>query len=238
MQLPSTQPETAKTGAAPPCRNGPPPAPVRLKLNLGCGPVQPAGWINVDDSNRAWLASHLPLLDRLLVALRLLPPTEFNRQTYYFNLKQRFPWRTGSVHAIYLGEVLEHFTREGGEYVVRECYRVLEPGGILRVRVPDMARFWSRYLEEYQRTRRLPRSEWTLEHTRWIALFFRDICVRRRPFRSMGHYHKWMYDEISLIKLLEQVGFRDVERMPYHQSRIADVAAVEAANDLIVEAVK
>src|SRR5262245_48880742 len=103
--------------------NGTQPAP-RLKLNLGCGHVQPAGWGNVDDSYRAWLASRLPFLDRLLVRLRLLPITEFNRHVCYFNLERHFPWRDGSVHAIYLGEILEHFTPAMGQRVMRECFRI------------------------------------------------------------------------------------------------------------------
>jgi predicted SAM-dependent methyltransferase len=207
-------------------------------LNLGCGHVQPAGWVNVDDSYRAWLVSRLPLLDRLLVRLRLLPVTEFTRHVTYFNVGRRFPWPDGSAQAVYLGEILEHFTPEAGARVVRECFRVLQPGGVIRIRVPDNARFWARYLEEFERTRQRPRDEWTVEHTRWVKMFFEQICVRKRLFSSMGHFHKWMYDEISLIKLLESVGFRAADRMPFHQSRIADIAAVEIRDDLIVEAVK
>ena len=50
-----------------------------IKLNLGCGHVQPIGWVNVDGSRRAWVASHLWWLDRLLVACRQWRPTEFGR---------------------------------------------------------------------------------------------------------------------------------------------------------------
>ena len=48
-------------------------------LNLGCGPVSPQGWVNVDGSNRAWLASRLPLLDGLLVRLRWAEAREDGR---------------------------------------------------------------------------------------------------------------------------------------------------------------
>ena len=55
---------------------------------------------------------------------------------------------------------------------------------------------------------------------------------------SMGHTHKWQFDEVQLIELFESQGFVSVVRMPYHQSRISDVAAVERSNFLIVEGVK
>jgi predicted SAM-dependent methyltransferase len=209
-----------------------------LKLNLGCGPVQPPGWVNVDGSNRAWLASRLSWLDRLLVRVRLFPPTEFNRQTICVNLLRSFPWANDSVDALYMGEILEHFSRADGDKVLRECFRVLKRGGIIRIRVPDNARFWGNYVEEYRKTKALPRSDWTLDHTRWIEMFFHDICIRRPLFGSMGHFHKWMYDEISLIMEMEKIGFRNAARMAYLESRIDDIAAVEVRDDLIVEATK
>ncbi|HEY8506286.1 MAG TPA: methyltransferase domain-containing protein [Gemmataceae bacterium] len=207
------------------------------KLNLGCGHVQPAGWENVDGSLRAWTATRLRPLDRLLVRLGLLPPTEFGRSTRYASLSGKLPWRTGEAAAIYLGEVLEHFTKEGGERLIRECHRVLAPGGVIRVRVPDNARFWGNYLEEYRAELSKPRAEWTDRHTRWVEMFFRDICVRRR-LGSFGHYHKFMYDEVSLVLLLERSGFVGARRMPFRVSAIEGVEAVEVRDDLIVEAVK
>lgn len=207
-----------------------------MKLNLGCGHVHAANWVNVDGSNRAWLASRLPWVDRMLVAISITAPTEFNSKTVYANLLRRFPWDEQSIEAIYLGEILEHFTQEQGEGVLRECYRVLRPGGMLRIRVPDHAKFWNNYVEEYERTRQQPREKWSLAHTRWTEMYFRDLCIRRpRAWQSMGHYHKWMYDEISLILLLEKVGFHNVERRAMHQSEIPKIDEVEVRDDLIVE---
>ena len=210
-----------------------------IKLNLGCGHVQPQGWVNVDGSNRAWLASHLPALDQFLVRFGILPATEFNRETRFANLLQRFPWADQSVDVIYMGEMLEHFTHAEGDWVLRECFRVLKAGGVMRLRVPDHVRFWKNYVEEFAQTRQLARGQWTLGHTRWTEMYFRDICVARaKPWQSMGHFHKWMYDEVSLILTMEAVGFTNVERMPFHQSRIAAIETVEARDDLIVEGIR
>jgi predicted SAM-dependent methyltransferase len=210
-----------------------------MHLNLGCGPVHAAGWTNVDGSNRAWLASRLTWLDRLLVAARLLPPTEFSAKTVYANLLRPFPWGDQSAASIYMGEILEHFTKTDGEWILRECYRTLKPGGLLRIRVPDHARFWQNYVSEFERAKERPRTEWSLEHTRWTAMYFRDICVRRpKLWQSMGHFHKWMYDEISLIMLLETVGFQRVSRKAFHDSDIPRIDAVEVRDDLIVEATR
>jgi predicted SAM-dependent methyltransferase len=138
-----------------------------------------------------------------------------------------------------MGEVLEHFTQAEGVRIVHECYRVLCPGGILRLRVPDHVRFWKNYVQEYECTRQRPREQWSLHHTRWTAMYFNEICVHRPPvWQSMGHYHKWMYDEISLLMLLEEVGFQQVERRTFHHSSIPGIEAVEVRDDLIVEATR
>jgi predicted SAM-dependent methyltransferase len=137
-----------------------------------------------------------------------------------------------------MGEVLEHFTAQEGLHLLGECWRVLKPGGTIRVRVPDNARFWRNYLKEFDEAHQRPRQEWTVNHTRWIDLFFRDICVRPKLWRSIGHYHKYMYDEISLIRTLEGVGFIGAERRGFLDSAIEDVRVVETRDDLTVEATK
>jgi len=208
-------------------------------LNLGCGHVTPDGWINVDGSNRAWLASKFPWIDRALVSMKLIPTSEFSRVTTFADLRKRFLWPDASIDGIYMGELLEHFTKEQGENIIDKCFRVLKPNGILRIRVPDHANFWRNYVSQYAATKEKPREQWNDEHTRWTKMHFGDICVRK-PGRlaSFGHFHKWMYDDISLILLLESVGFQSVERMAFHDSRLARIEDIEVRDDLIVEAVK
>jgi len=210
-----------------------------LKLNLGCGPVQPKGWVNIDGSNRAWLASRLSVLDRLLVKLRLFPATEFNADTKFVNLTKGLPFKDHSVDFIYAGELWEHLPHEDALKLAKECHRVLAPGGVLRICVPDGPTFWAKYLEIYNREMAKPaeqRDAETLEaHTH---MFFDDIAVRPRFLGSFGHFHKWQYDEIQLVSLLRKAGFPLAERKPFHESRIPDISTVERSDFLIVESVK
>jgi predicted SAM-dependent methyltransferase len=209
-----------------------------MKLNLGCGHIQPADWVNVDGSNRAWLASTFPRLDRLAVKARLFSATEFNGRTVYANLLKGFVWTDASVEAIYMGEILEHFTLEQGAHVLRECQRILKSAGRIRIRVPDLARFWGNYIDQYRSTKTRPREEWTLEHARWTRMYFANICVERpKPWQSMGHFHKWMYDEVTLIIAVQTAGFVHAERRAFRDSDIRGIEDVEARDDLIVEAV-
>ena len=209
------------------------------KINLGSGPVQPAGWVNVDNSHRAWLASRLWRLDQALVKLGILPKTEFGPQVKVHDLRKRLPFAAGSVSCIYAGELWVHFEYSDAVRLTRDCFRVLSPGGVLRVCVPDGPSFWTKYLDMYHEELGKPRSERSAAKLRdYIQMFFDDIATRRIWFGSMGHKHKWQYDEVQLIELFERVGFTAVDRMPFRQSRIPDVANVERSDFCIVEGIK
>jgi predicted SAM-dependent methyltransferase len=213
--------------------------PAGPKLNLGCGPVQPSGWVNVDGSNRAWLASKLAPLDRLLVRLRLLSPTEFGPHIEVCDLNKPLPYGTSTVACIYAGEVWEHFEYPDAVRLTAECYRVLSPGGVLRVCVPDGVMFWQRYLEIFGETIAKPRPQRSAKALReHVQLYFNDICTKRIWLGSLGHTHKWQFDEIQLVELFETQGFIEVERRRLHDSRIPDIATFERSDFLIVEGIK
>jgi predicted SAM-dependent methyltransferase len=88
-------------------------APRPLKLNLGCGDVFFAGWVNVD-------------LDDL------------RKANLVWNLADRFPLSDASCSLIYSEHVMEHFSVEDGLRIFRECRRLLAPGGVLRVAMPSL----------------------------------------------------------------------------------------------------
>lgn len=213
--------------------------PAGERLNLGCGPVQPEGWTNVDGSNRAFLASRLNWLDRLLVRVGAIPPTEHNETTRYLNLLKGLPWPADSVAAIYAGELWEHFEYPDAEALTRECFRVLKPGGVLRVCVPDGPTFWRNYLAIYDAEAVKPPEQRQASRLHdHVSMYFRDICTRRVWLGSIGHAHKWQFDEVQLVDLLRRCGFGSVSRMAFHDSVIPEVHQVERSDFLIVEGLK
>src|SRR4029450_9239175 len=128
----------------------------------------------------AWGRPAVPLLDHVLVRLRVWPPTEFSAATYFADLRRPLPWRTASASAVYLGEVPEHPVHEDAVRLLHECFRVLCSGRVLRLRVPDNARFWRNYVVQYDAVRALPRSAWNDADARWVEMFFREIWGRRQ----------------------------------------------------------
>jgi predicted SAM-dependent methyltransferase len=48
------------------------------------------------------------------------------------------PFNDASVGYIYTSHMLEHLHKDDAIFVLKECYRVLKPKGVLRVLVPDL----------------------------------------------------------------------------------------------------
>jgi len=208
------------------------------KLNLGCGPVQPSDWVNIDGSMRAWLVARLPWVDRLLVRSGVLS-FSFAPNLTFMRLHHPLPYADDSIAVIFAGELWEHFEYPVAVALTRECLRVLKPGGVIRLRVPDTVQWMRQYLSAYDAEMAKPRAERSHTHLHELVKdFFSAICTRRIWLGSMGHTHKWMYDEVQLFALLESVGFVEVERRTHASSRIPDVAAVETHEFLTVEAIK
>ncbi len=58
------------------------------------------------------------------------------------------PYPANSVEAIYFSHCLEHLWPHKYDFVLTEMWRVLVPGGILRVVVPDMALAMRKYMND------------------------------------------------------------------------------------------
>ncbi len=205
-----------------------------LRLNLGCGAVHPAGWVNVDASLGARLAK-IPWLGRA-VARFLRLRVDWSPHIRVHDLRRPFPWRDGSAHTIYSSHTLEHLTREDGRRFLAECHRVLAPGGVLRIVVPDLSRTLSGYQKgEFPADQLLDR----------LGVGFTvpgDGAWKRRMAPLFRHPHRCMYDAASLIAALEETGFLDARVHPPELSRIRELADVEkldrARGALVVECVK
>lgn len=91
-------------------------------INLGCGACVHPAWRNLDIN---------PYVDGV--------------EPWDANLG--IPASSNSVDYIYHSHLLEHLNQEKGELLTRECLRVLKPGGIIRIVLPDLERICRDYLQ-------------------------------------------------------------------------------------------
>jgi len=93
-------------------------------LNLACGPIYVAdgNWVNLD------YVSNSPCV----------------RQC---NLLKSLPFDDNTFDLVYSSHFFEHIPRSRSQSFLAECYRVLKPGGVLRLVLPDCEEMFSTYLD-------------------------------------------------------------------------------------------
>jgi SAM-dependent methyltransferase len=203
------------------------------RLNLGCGPHAPAGWVNVDSALGARLA-HLPRVSKWAHALGLVR-LEWPRGIVTHDLRRRFPWPDESVAVVYSSHTLEHLSREEGRRFLSEARRVLVGGGVIRIVVPDLARVIAEYTSGRLGAERF------VEALNVLPCDERDGAFKRRTAPLVRFPHKCMYDEKALVATMTACGFDAQVRAPF-ESAIHDVHVVEiesrVCEAVIVEGVK
>lgn len=210
--------------------------PSTSRINLGCGLKAPDGWINVDSSYSASLAK-LPRLKRVLCRLHVLPryvaEAGWSPDILIANLKRPLPFQDETADIVYSSHTLEHLHVEDAKNLFREIHRVLKPGGITRILVPDGTNaVRSGVLPEFTEQ----------DYERTIA----PMNARAMHYMNMGkfpaylppwkriwfnyrdvHFHKYLYTDQSLGALFRWAGFRDVRKTAAFESRIAEIRDVE-----------
>lgn len=214
------------------------------KLHLGCGSITPSGWLNVDGSWNARLSKH-PRVRAVLTAARLLPPNatkdSWNKDVFIHDLRKPLPFPNGAFEAIYSSHTLEHLHLEDTERLLRECHRVLSPGGVVRIVVPDLKAF----IEDYLGYRSVFWPDEPFQPRTPADRLNRNLMLRPpiRPHGSLPmrmyhaltdlHSHKWMFDAASLVFHMREAGFGEVVERSYLESRIAGLEDVERPDRLL-----
>jgi len=115
----------------------------------------------------------------------------------------------GSASLLYCSHALEYFDRDEARRVLAEWHRVLAPGGLLRLAVPD----FEALIKVYQQTGELARVLGPLYGKMSIAT----------PQGPQTLYHKTSYDQASLTALLKDCGFDAIERWDWRLTEHAQV---------------
>lgn len=130
-------------------------------LNVGCGSRFHSEWINLDSR-----------------------PSHPDIQVH--DLREGIPFTDNSFEVVYHSHVLEHLRKTQAPFFLKECWRVLKPGGILRVVVPNLEGIVRNYIIALDKAARGD-SEWG-NHYDWMMLELYDQTVREEPGGEMIQY--------------------------------------------------
>ena len=147
-------------------------APGRAWIHLACGKRPFVGWINID------FVPYSPGPDILL------------------DLCKPLPLKDNTVDLMYSEDFIEHVDLEQGRRILREWYRVLRPGGMLRLLTPNLRALATDYVNRCSDL-----LEW-YGHLYGPASFAE---VLNHGMRAWGH--QFLYDDELLTHELQTIGF-------------------------------
>jgi predicted SAM-dependent methyltransferase len=203
-------------------------------LNLGCGDAvitDDEAWVNIDNSPGARLAKY-PWLKWTLWKGGILTDHQYrvnwHPSVVVADLNKGLNDEDNSVGFVYTSHFLEHVDRDSARKLLVDILRVLRPGGLLRVVVPDLAYGARRYLDALRDNP--SDSEAAPTFLKWLDLRWPG---ERTP-------HLWMYDAPSLTRTLTEVGFVNVATCQFQQGRFPDLQELDKrpGDSLHIEAEK
>lgn len=152
------------------------------KLQLGTGTNPLAGWLNTD----------------------IVPS---GAGIVFLDSTKPFPIEDASFDYVFSEHHIEHLTYAEGLITLRECYRVLRPGGRIRIATPSLETLIGLYTGQtddvQQRYIRFITDTFLPDVRTYSAVF-----VLNNAFRNWGH--QFLYDRATLQQTMIDVGFVEV----------------------------
>ncbi len=176
---------------------------IPLYLNIGCGKIKLTDFVNIDKE----LGGDLQC-----------------------DVTKGLPYKDGSVDGIYSEHFIEHLTQKNIVAFLRECRRVLKPGGRVRIATPDLDELIRQYIE----------NDWGQP---WLKQYGYEWIRTRAEYlnislRDWGH--AWVMDQEELSRLAASAGFESIKRCSLNESTDMHLVNLETRNEstLIMECFK
>jgi predicted SAM-dependent methyltransferase len=152
------------------------------KLQIGTSNNILDGWLNTDS-----FLNHPPIV--------------------YLNATASFPFDANTFDYVMAEHMIEHIEYDEGQMMLRECYRVLKPGGRARFSTPDVGILLALHAKT--------KTEAQSRYVDWIVATLlpeirecKDVFVINNAFHSWGH--RFLYDRDTLELALSSAGFREI----------------------------
>jgi SAM-dependent methyltransferase len=170
--------------------------PVR-KLQLGAGPAPLDGWLNSD----------------------LRPRREAD---IFLDASEPFPFEDGTFDYLFSEHFIHFLEYPGAKKSLQECWRVLKPGGKIRIAEANLWSFIKLCKDGGQRE---------LDHVRWYIeniAPWADGCAGGFVINNALKDERFLFDPETLRMALEKAGFTDVTQHAVGESQDEHLRGIES----------
>ena len=176
-------------------------SPGKKRLQIGAGPTLLEGWLSTDIAPRS-------------------------EAVVFLDATRPFPFESGVFDYIYSEHMIEHISWDDGLSMLRECKRVLKPGGTVRIATPDLEVLLGLYTGKYAS----PAGD---KYIRWITDTFLEQVrvyepsfVINNAFRNWGH--QFLYDGRLMEMAMREAGLTNITRLRPGESKHPDLQGIES----------
>ena len=135
------------------------------------------------------------------------------------DITKKFPYADNTFNCAFSSHVLEHLYFNEAKHCLAEVHRVLIPGGVVRISIPDL----DKCIQLYDPNNANEFSRAMYESTQ----------------KADKNRHHWMYNEHSMREMLKSVGFSAVCRREFRVGICPDIEIIDNRPDsLFMEAIK
>jgi predicted SAM-dependent methyltransferase len=183
-----------------------------LLINLGCGPYgKEYGWINLD----------------LFPIQHVYIRADCRKELFFSN---------NSCLGVYIEMFLEHVDPfDELPFLLKECYRVLMPKGVLRIIVPDAEKFINAYVNDgwdEMNSISYGKEDWSLMYSNKME------ALNHVFLQGYEHFGGWDFERLKSV--LQFAGFVKINLVQFNKGVFKEIIDREfhKENGLYVEAIK
>ncbi len=161
----------------------------------------------------------------------------------YLNATKHLPFPSNSFDYVFTEQFFEHISYSDGQRFLKEVYRILKPGGVLRQTTPSIAGL----IEVFQGSNSVVPSAKVLErHQKYHNSNASNLCHFFNDFMRLWG-HQFIYDKDTLEKSHKAAGFNEIDWSSFGKSshsqldnleRHAETEWMKTAFQLTIEAKK
>ncbi len=161
----------------------------------------------------------------------------------YLNAIYRLPFKNETIDFIFCEQFLEHLSLVEGKKLMAEIFRILKPGGVVRIATPSL----NGLIDVYRNQNALvDQKEVIARHRRNHNPDCQNACHLLNDFFHLWG-HKFIYDETTLAEIMTSTGFKNLVWQEFGKSehhilmdreRHADIEWIKHAFTIICEATK